>query len=636
MRNAYAALVTFLIFELVVALAYTSTPWNANPVLACSVASTGASGAAHLLVSAFTALPGLLAPLLTRHSGSAAVPSGPPRARHGVRRVGEVLVLVFALVGALALQIAHLAPAAGAVVTQPGAQIGSTDAVYAIFAPSPAATVGALEVCGQRCVADARCHRFMLTTAAHAASQHCSRGAPCCWLEGELAPGASASLKRCSHASVVGMPDRAAGLDWRALSWRAPRILFARLTDVGYTTALAGAVWSGAPWPRRDGGPAALSPNRNPYVHGSAVDHQWSAAFLDTGICGVDGDECGGCATFTPWVDAGYSFDGFKYGPVTLLYYYAASAALYPSEEWGIEWGSGGILLGNAVLLPLLLLAVALLAARLSAGASDRAQRGIYAAALVAWMCPLVPHELLRQGVIDALPLVLGLFALLAAAEKRDFFAGLLAGLSTSAKLFPGAALLLTCAPGLAARTRAAGPGQRRLVPYALGVVCGAAPFVAFVATREGLLGVLSNLVLFPLVRPADATAWHCGVSRAAALKGALLLGALLALGAWARRRSTARRELGAPERVACTIVLCSLLALGAPGNHANYHLPSLALLAALLAATGSSSSSSSDATAPGGDGAYRPRAASPTADLVKELYLKAYAKASERKAHAQ
>ena len=52
--DSYIGLVTFLLFELVVALAYTSTPWNANPVLACGVATAGASGAAHLLVSALS------------------------------------------------------------------------------------------------------------------------------------------------------------------------------------------------------------------------------------------------------------------------------------------------------------------------------------------------------------------------------------------------------------------------------------------------------------------------------------------------------------------------------------------------------------------------------------------------------
>lgn len=582
----------FVLYELLVAYAYTATPWNSNPILACSATGTQSSHVAtHLIVSAFTALPALIAPLLLRRqrdrkrralgTSSAAVALG-------------VAALLAALLGTLAAHFAYGlgAPACGR-STMTDARLGSTDAVYSIFAPPHAARESALDICAERCCADARCARFMVTTTAHSKSVHCAQGEPCCWLE---AAGGEEALQRCDRNSTVGMPvrgDRSTSSSTAAFP--PARLIFARITDVGYTTALAASVVSGAAWTPRDGGPSAASRAScdaswgNPYARGCAIDAQWGGGKVRDGICAArSGDECGGCASFLRWTDAGYAFDGFKYGPVTLAFYWAASALLYPSAAWGAAWGSGGILLGNALLLPVLLLAVGVLAARLSPreeAAMRTLGRALFAALLVAAMWPLLPHELLRQGVIDALPLTLGLFALIAAADAQNFRAGLLAGLSTSAKIFPGAALLLTCSP---IRAGAQGGGVARAWrAYALGVVCGAVPFAPFVRSYDGVVGVLSNLVLFPLVRPADATAWHCGVPHAGLLKGALTLSTLVALALWARRRAALPSGFHAPERTACTTVICSLLALSAPGNHANYWLPGLCLLAALLAAAG-------------------------------------------------
>lgn len=166
---------------------------------------------------------------------------------------------------------------------------------------------------------------------------------------------------------------------------------------------------------------------------------------------------------------------GYKYGPTMILGY-----------SIGAPFSESGIKIANLAYLSLSLLAVFLLAHRDGQAA--------------AWFCcslTLLPdhiwYELLHQGVIDIFPICLILLSILAVDKRAWFIAGLLAGLSLSAKFAPGAfyiALFLK---------------RERIPQFFIGLACGLLPLAAFLMWDAGAL--LRNYFVFHVLFKAyDST----------------------------------------------------------------------------------------------------------------------------------
>ncbi len=175
-------------------------------------------------------------------------------------------------------------------------------------------------------------------------------------------------------------------------------------------------------------------------------------------------------------------FQGYKYGPVTPLYYsFFLHAFQYPR----------GLYYGNAVLL--------LIAAPLAALLAADALGGFAAAPLAAaaaFFFVLIPRfayfELFSQGVNDLLPTVFAMAALHFAARRDAFLCGAAVGLSLACKPLPGALYLLLL------------PATVRLLPFAAGGALGLSTFLPdFIRAPKEMI---ANLVLFNLHRPGDTT----------------------------------------------------------------------------------------------------------------------------------
>jgi hypothetical protein len=169
---------------------------------------------------------------------------------------------------------------------------------------------------------------------------------------------------------------------------------------------------------------------------------------------------------------------GYKYGPAMILGY-----------SIGAPFSESGIKIANLAYLSLSLLAVFLLAHR-----DGRA---------TAWSCcalALLPghlwYELLHRGVIDIFPICLILLSILAVDNRAWFIAGLLAGLSLSAKFAPGAfyiALFLR---------------RERMPRFFVGLACGLLPLIAFLMWDAGAL--LRNFFVFHVLFKAyDSTSLY-------------------------------------------------------------------------------------------------------------------------------
>jgi hypothetical protein len=246
-------------------------------------------------------------------------------------------------------------------------------------------------------------------------------------------------------------------------------------------------------------------------------------------------------------------FMGYKYGPLVPRFYAPFLDRVgYP----------GGLYAGNALLLVLTAALSAWLAAR--AGGGDAAL-----AALAALLWPqFARFELFSQGVNDLLPTALALAALLAAARGQGLLAGAALGLSLSAKLFPGALLLLLL------------PGTVRLLPLAAGMALGLLPYLPHLleAPRE----LAANLVLFNLLRPGDSTGAAHGLPPWLAwLPPALALAGCAAAAAAYHRGRRAPRDL-----VLAAALLATLFLAGGKLIHRNYLLWWLPLAAAALGAS--------------------------------------------------
>jgi hypothetical protein len=179
---------------------------------------------------------------------------------------------------------------------------------------------------------------------------------------------------------------------------------------------------------------------------------------------------------------------GFKYGPTMLLGY--AACAL--SEDHGIK-------LMNGLYLALCGILVYTLGRGPGRSTADHAT-GLFCAALL-----VLPHriwyETFHQGAIDIFPVVLILASLRAGAAGAWFVAGLLAGLSFSAKFSPAIFYLLLLVGW---------PLNRRLVA---GILVGLLPFLPF-ALWDGQ-ALLRNYLLFHLKKPPDSTSLYSITPRA-------------------------------------------------------------------------------------------------------------------------
>jgi hypothetical protein len=369
-------------------------------------------------------------------------------------------------------------------------------------------------------------------------------------------------------------PTRAAALALAgaalALLWRAPLAPPPRAARAWLAAAAALALARAAPALERAAAPRGGTPNDIGWTTARAVQvlaHGESpyAALVDP-------------QRDLPRREPGLGwFMGYKYGPLVPRFY---------GPFLRIAGMPRGLYLANAVLLAAATVLVALLAAR-------AAGRAAALAAMAALLWPAFARfELFWQGVNDLLPTVLLLAALDAAVlearplspalpppgggrEKKEGHpflhaaaAGLLLGLSLSAKPLPGALALPFLAIALPP------------LPFAAGLVAGLLPYAPdLVATPRELF---ANLVLFNVLRPGDSTglasalpAWLAWAPPLAGLAGAA--GALLAF--HRGRRSAA--DLAAGVALAATLFLA-----GGKIIHRNYLLWWLPLGAVALGAT--------------------------------------------------
>ncbi len=173
---------------------------------------------------------------------------------------------------------------------------------------------------------------------------------------------------------------------------------------------------------------------------------------------------------------------GYKYGPAMIFGYAICAVA---SES--------GVMLANLVYLAGSLVAVFVLARD-----ENHSRRGH----ATAWYCCaliLLPdrvwYELFHQGVIDIFPIALILVSLVFVARRGWFLAGLLAGLSFSAKFSPGMFYLALFLK------------RERIPRFFAGLACGLLPVAAFLAWDAGAL--LRNSLVFHLIKGYDSTSLY-------------------------------------------------------------------------------------------------------------------------------
>ena len=249
------------------------------------------------------------------------------------------------------------------------------------------------------------------------------------------------------------------------------------------------------------------------------------------------------------------NYDGFKYLPMMAVAY--SPAALLDSPS--------GVVLINACLQGAAALLVFLVARSLAGSLAASLSLIFYL-----WL-PIVPRQLFGPGVTDYAAVV-PLLAAFALVTRKPRFAGLLVGLSLSAKLVPALALAAIIAP--AASPWRPGDGRR----YWAGFVCGCLPSLVYFLWSPADL--VSNVLFFNLSRPVDSTSWldgHPAWWRAAATIG---LAALFAAGAGIRWVMTPNRR----GRALLIVVVAMGTTLLGPVNHGNYQLWWIPWLAIVLA----------------------------------------------------
>jgi hypothetical protein len=186
------------------------------------------------------------------------------------------------------------------------------------------------------------------------------------------------------------------------------------------------------------------------------------------------------------------------------------------------------------------------------------------------WL-PIVPRQLFGPGVTDYAAVV-PLLAAFALGDRKPWLAGLLVGLSLSAKLVPALPLAAILAPAEYPWRRGAG---RR---YWAGFVGGCLPSLVYLLWAPADL--ISNVLLFNLSRPVDSTSWldgHPTWWRTAATVG---LAGLFVVGAAIRWLA----DPGRRGRALLIVVLTMGTTLLGPVNHGNYQLWWIPWLAIVLA----------------------------------------------------
>jgi hypothetical protein len=253
--------------------------------------------------------------------------------------------------------------------------------------------------------------------------------------------------------------------------------------------------------------------------------------------------------------EQGRNYDGFKYLPMTAVVF--SPAALLD--------GPPGVILTNACLQ----VAVALLiffAARSLVGSLAASLSLIF----YLWL-PIVPRQLFGPGVTDYAAVV-PLLAAFALGDRKPWLAGLLVGLSLSAKLVPALPLAAILAPAECPWRRGAG---RR---YWAGFVGGCLPALVYLLWSPADL--ISNVLLFNLSRPVDSTSWLDGHPTWWRTVTTVGLAGLFVVGAAIRWLA----DPGRRGRALLILVLTMGTTLLGPINHGNYQLWWIPWLAIVLA----------------------------------------------------
>jgi hypothetical protein len=249
------------------------------------------------------------------------------------------------------------------------------------------------------------------------------------------------------------------------------------------------------------------------------------------------------------------NYDGFKYLPMTAVVF--APAGLLDSPS--------GVILINACLHGAATLLIFFVARSLAGSLAASFSLIFYL-----WLS-IVPRQLFGPGVTDYAAVV-PLLAAFALGDRKPWLAGLLVGLSLSAKPVPALAVAAIIAP--AARPWRRGGGAL----YWAGFVCGCLPSLVYFLWSPADL--MSNVMLFNASRPVDSTSWldgHPAWWRTAAAVG---LAGLLTVGAGIRWLFNPNRR----GRALLVVVLTMGTTLLGPVNHGNYQLWWIPWLAIVLA----------------------------------------------------
>jgi hypothetical protein len=249
------------------------------------------------------------------------------------------------------------------------------------------------------------------------------------------------------------------------------------------------------------------------------------------------------------------NYDGFKYLPMTAVVF--SPAALLD--------GPPGVILTNACLQVAAALLIFFLARSLAGSQAASLSLIFYL-----WL-PIVPRELFGPGVTDYAA-VLPLLAAFAVGDRKPWLAGLLVGLSLSAKPVPALAVAAIVAPAALPWRR--GFGGR----YWAGFLVGCLPSLVYFLWSPA--DVMSNVLLFNASRPVDSTSWldgHPAWWRTAATVG---LAGIWTVGAGIRWVVNPNRR----GRALLIVVLIMGTTLLGPVNHGNYQLWWIPWLAIVLA----------------------------------------------------
>lgn len=263
----------------------------------------------------------------------------------------------------------------------------------------------------------------------------------------------------------------------------------------------------------------------------------------------MDGKAAGLIKSVTNAADA-KRYGGYKYLPVMATAY----------MPLGLPFKARGLIVTNILLMGGLLVGIWTLT---RASATEDAARW---AVIFFGILPLPMFQLYAKGVTDIVA-VLPLVFSLALTRSRPRAAGLLIGLSLSAKLIPAALLLPFFMPS-------DGPGRKRFLLWS-GV--GLLPTIAYFAL--GPQAFVDNIVIFNLIRPVDPTSWLHGAPRDLIFALHAAFGVAWLVAVW----SFVRNPPELMTRCGVSILFCIAALLVGPDVHENYMLWWLPFFAVLV-----------------------------------------------------